>query len=126
MKTAKYVISFFALGLFISLTVIFFNLFKSNDVYKFSVNKAKSNPVVLQSLGPEISEGLMPTGSISEGHQSGKTSLVITLKGSEGEGKLLVDAVKEDGVWHYKKLVFQDGKSKQSTDLLDRLPAQAH
>ena len=89
------------------------------EPYKVGVKNAKSNPQIVQMLGDDIEEGMIPMGSVELKNSKGDAELEINLKGSKGEGTLFVEAVKEEGKWRFNKLKFNDKNSDKSVNLLE-------
>lgn len=81
----------------------------ASDVYADAVARARHHPEVAAALGDPISEGFMPSGSISKrttGGGSGEAELMIELSGPNGSGMVNADAHRVHGRWVYRRLVF--------------------
>lgn len=76
-----------------------------------AVAKAKAHPKVKEALGEPMERVGMPMGNINITNDSGRADLQLKLKGSKGEGMLMVNATKLGGVWSFQdiKLTPTDG-----------------
>jgi hypothetical protein len=96
------------LGLFAvficGIVVLVFSALKSSDVYKTAVARAKADARVQRALGPDIHEGLFPTGKTNVTGASGEADLAISISGGKGKGTIYVVATKSAGDWEYSKL----------------------
>jgi hypothetical protein len=95
-----------------------FGIFKSSDVYKEALEKAKSNPVVEANLGSPIKEGLFPSGNINYEGSSGSADISIPISGPKGSGTIYAEASKSTCNWRFSRLIFESSQTKQRTDLL--------
>jgi hypothetical protein len=108
-----------------SILLLVFGAMKSSDVYKTALARARSDTRVRHALGPDIRDGMFPSGKTNVTGPSGEAELAITISGAKGKGTIYVIATKSAGEWHYSKLLVktadgetidlrQSGKSRDS------------
>jgi hypothetical protein len=94
-----------------------FYLLKSSEAYQLAVAKLQANTVAVSALGAPISPG-MPSGKLSTEGTSGHAELNFSVTGTKATGRLMVEALKKDGVWSLKTLRLKiDGRD----DVIDLL-----
>ena len=106
-------------GFIASIMFIAFSAMKSSDAYKDAVAKASAHPLVQESIGTPIEEGMFASGKINVGGASGNASLSIPLSGPKGEAILYVKAEKSAGQWTYSILAVEIKATQQMIDLLE-------
>ncbi|MBP5576719.1 MAG: hypothetical protein J6X67_08180 [Treponema sp.] len=120
-KKIKYVI-IFSIGLLlaISVCIFVFSSLSNCEPYKHSVEVIENNKEIIEYLGEDYKISKIVSGSIStSGNGTGEASISYTIKGKNGKSRVYVDAVKENGIWNYRKLIFYKEKGKvDSIDLL--------
>lgn len=87
------------------LAIIFFSVFalmKSTPVYKTALERAKSNPQVIEALGTPIKEGYVITGSTHTEGPGGEVNIGIPISGPKGKGTIYVVADKVANRWTYR------------------------
>jgi len=77
---------------------------KSSDAYKMAMEKAQTDPRVIERLGTPIEAGMFVGGSIKVEGTSGKADLTIPISGPKGEGAIYLDATKFAGDWTFNRL----------------------
>ena len=117
----KYIL-IFSIGLLLAviICVSVFSSFSNCEPYKYSVEVIKDNQEIIEYLGENYKISKIISGSIStNGDGTGKASISYTIKGKNGKSRVYVDALKENGIWNYRKLIFYKEKGKvDSIDLL--------
>lgn len=117
----KYIL-IFSIGLLLAIIVYIFvfSTFSNCEPYKYSVEVIENNQEILEYLGENYKISKIISGSIStSGDRTGKASISYTIKGKNGKSRVYVDALKENGIWNYRKLIFYKEKGKvDSIDLL--------
>ena len=81
-----------------------FSSMRSSDVYLQALDKARSNPQVVRSLGTPLEAGWWLSGSMSTAGDSGSAVLTIPISGPQGKAKINLDAKKVGGRWTFKRL----------------------
>lgn len=81
--------------------------------YENAFRIAENNIELVHSIGKPIVQKGFVLGSINTSSDSGTADLIVPVKGTKGSGKLLVYAVKQNGTWKMKELVFEN-KEKNS------------
>jgi hypothetical protein len=116
---------FTMIGAFVGVIALIFFLvvgaIKSTDVYQQALDKAKSNPEVIGSIGQPIKDGMLPQGNINTSGDSGEADFQIPISGPAGSGKIYVEAKKRVGEWEFNSLIVTvDGKDGDKTiDLME-------
>lgn len=117
----KYIL-IFSIGLLLAVTICVsvFSSFSNCEPYKYSVKVIENNQEIMEYLGENYKISKFISGSIStNGDGTGKASISYTIKGKNGKSRVYVDALKENGIWNYRKLIFYKEKGKvDSIDLL--------
>jgi len=101
-----------------SVVVIVFSAVKSTDVYKDALARARSDPAVIEALGPPVTEGFLISGNTKVNGASGEANLAIPVSGPKGKGTIYVAAKKSLGRWDYSGLVLEIANTRQRIDLL--------
>jgi hypothetical protein len=103
---------------FVALIVmIIFGAMKSSDVYKSALNKAKTDPRVINVLGSPIKEGMFVSGNTSVNGASGQADLAVPISGPKGKGTIYIVASKSAGLWSYSTLVVEVQETKERINL---------
>jgi hypothetical protein len=106
-------------GFIASIMFVAFGVMKSSDAYKDAVARARAHPLVQESIGSPIEEGMFVTGNIHVSGASGDAGLSIPLSGPKGEATLFVEARKSAGRWTYSTLIVEIKATQQRIDLLE-------
>lgn len=91
----------FLAGIFL----LVFSSFRSSDVYRMALERARANPDVVRQLGTPIEPGWWVSGSMNVTGGSGSADLAIPIHGPKGTGKIELVARKRDGRWMFRRLV---------------------
>lgn len=112
-----------ALGGFLTaILAIVFGSLRSTDVYKETLDSARSHPAVVEALGQPVEDGWFMSGNIETTGPSGSADIAIPVHGPKGEGKLYAVAVKSADRWEYQTLeVAVEGRDGR----IDLLQAEA-
>ena len=103
-----------------AIILLVFSLFTNSEPYKHSIEVIENNAEVKEYLGSGYKQKGMISSSINlTGGGFGTANLSYKLKGKNGVSRVYVEAVKENGVWLYKKLVFY--KKLGHSDAVDLL-----
>src|SRR5215212_2082477 len=111
-------ITIFFVGFVASIILIMFSAFKSTDVYKDALARAKANPAVIEALGSPIKEGFLVSGNTNVNGAAGEANLAIPISGPKGKGTIYVAATKSLGHWNDSGLVVEIRQTHQRIDLL--------
>jgi Cytochrome oxidase complex assembly protein 1 len=107
-----------------AVVLLIFGSMKQSDVYKHSLAKAQTDPVVAQKLGTPIKPGMWLSGNININGPSGEAKLSIPISGPKGTGTIYVEATKSAGKWNYSLMqVAIDGEDTR-IDLLQDFQEQ--
>jgi hypothetical protein len=77
---------------------------KSLDVDDDALRRARAHPAVVEALGEPIERGWGFQGSLDYSGDGGSALIELPLRGPKGSGKLIIDADRRDGEWHYRRL----------------------
>ncbi len=113
-----------AVGFFVLLFVLVFSAMKSSDAYKEALQRAQTNPAVIEALGTPIKDGLFVSGTTKVENGVGEADLSIPVNGPKGSGTIYALATKSGGNWIYTKLEVEIKGSGARIDLLPPDPAQ--
>lgn len=90
----------------VTLTILV-TVFTNSEPYKYSLRMIENNAEIRDYLGAGYTRKGMITGSINmSGSASGTANISYKLKGKNGVSRVYVEAVKENGLWFYQRLVF--------------------
>ena len=105
-----------------TIAIIFFvfSMMKSSDAYKEAVARAKADPLVQETIGTPIEEGLFISGNIKVNGQSGQAKLSVPIVGPSGKATILAVAAKSRGEWKFSTLLVRIAKTKQTINLLKK------
>lgn len=95
-------------------------MFTSSEPYEYAMEHAKNNPEVINILGAPIESDGIINGNISLRNNDGEADFSIPIKGSSGEGNIIVVAEKKDGTWFYEKLYVQIKSNQEQINLLEK------
>ena len=100
--------------------VFVFSTFLKSEPYLYSIQLIENNQEILNYLGENYKLRKIVSGSIStNGNGTGTASISYKIKGKNGVSRVYVDAIKENGIWNYRKIIFYKEKGKaDSIDLL--------
>lgn len=91
---------------------------RQSGIQQEALERVRTHPALIESLGEPIETGWMIEGSINVSPGSGEADYSIPLSGPKGEGRLYVVATKPGNDWQFEELyVVLDG-SGQRIDLL--------
>ncbi len=108
--------------------VLVFGAIKSSDVYKHSVETAKSSVELQKQMGTPIKEGVFVSGNVNtNGTSDGDANLSIPISGPNGSGTIHAVATKKNGKWIYSELDvdLDNGSSGPINLLADDNPSKA-
>ncbi len=106
-----------AIVLFVGIIVGTFSILRHSEAYQLGVAKLQSSPIAANLLGTPISAG-NPTGSIKINGSAGNAALSFSASGPRASGTVVVQAVKQNGVWSLTRLMLKlDGKD-EAIDLI--------
>lgn len=94
-----------------------FYALKSSEAYQLALSTLQANSQAVSALGAPISGGI-PSGKISINGASG--SLKFSVTGTKAAGQLVVEAMKQNGVWSLKVLNLKIDGRDDVIDLLKR------
>ena len=94
------------------------SVMRNSDVAKQSLLRARSNPLLVKSLGTPIEEGWLVSGSINISTTSGDADLAVPISGPKGKGKIYVTAQERAGAWSYSVMEAAIEGSDQRINLL--------
>ena len=107
------------IGGFLAVIIYFiFGFVKSTDTYKEAVERAKTNPFVMEALGSPLKEGFFVTGNIKVSGSSGEADFSIPISGPKGKARIFAVAKKSAGEWTFSTLFVVVKESRQRIDLL--------
>jgi hypothetical protein len=84
-----------------------------------AIEMAKHDAMVQQELGKPMKSAFLPSGEINVNNGAGNADLKIRLKGSKQDGILYVEAIREQGSWHFRELRLVTEESDRDIDLLE-------
>jgi Cytochrome oxidase complex assembly protein 1 len=106
---------------------VFFRGFKSAQVYKEAVARARSNPEVRRELGEPVRPGWWVSGSLRVSGPSGIARFSTPLHGPEGQAMLHVQAQKIADRWRFEVLEVEvPGRSERIRLLEDGSPGREY
>ena len=89
-----------------------FSILKHSEAYQLGVSRLQSSPIAQNLLGTPISAGY-PSGSIRINGSSGTAELRFSASGPRASGIVVVQAIKNNGVWSLTRLSLKlDGKDE--------------
>jgi hypothetical protein len=94
-----------------------FYLLKSSEAYQLAVTRLNANAEAVNALGAPISTGT-PFGQIKINGSSGRAALEFSVSGSKATGRLMLEALKNDGVWSLTVLKLKIDGHDDVIDLL--------
>lgn len=83
-----------------------FALLRSSDVATMALERARSEPAVVQALGEPIEMGLLVQGSVSREGSGGNAELSVPISGPKGSAMVEVTAVRKSGKWTLTQVSF--------------------
>ena len=90
---------------------------RSSTPYKDAMQRAQTDPRVIEALGSPIEPGLFISGSINTQNQSGDADLSIPVSGPKGKARISVKGTKDEGRWTYTRMTVTPAKG-EPIDLL--------
>ena len=105
-------------GMIASFAIFAFGLMKSSDAYKQAMVIVRQSPVVIETLGLPIKEGLITSGSVNINGPSGHAELAIPVSGPKGSATVFLEARKSAGEWTFQKLIVEIEQTGARIDLL--------
>ncbi len=103
------------------LVALVFGGIKSSDAYKQALEKARTDPAVVASMGSPIQDSWYLTGSINVSGPTGDADLAIPIHGPKGKGTLYAVAKKSAGQWHFTTLQVEIEGTPGRIDLLQQV-----
>jgi hypothetical protein len=103
---------------FIGIVVV--GAMRSSTPYQDAMERARTDPRVIEALGSPIEPGLFISGTINTKNQSGDADLSIPISGPRGKARIHVVGTKDSGRWSYSKMVVTPEKG----DVIDLLLKQ--
>src|SRR5579871_6136899 len=94
-----------------------FSLLKNSEAYQLAVSRLQANTAAASALGAPISTGI-PSGKISINGTSGHAELEFSATGTKAAGRVVAEALKENGVWSLKVLKLRADGRDDEIDLL--------
>lgn len=79
-------------------------LIRNSDVVQGAVARAERDPQVVAALGTPLEVGWLTLGSIETSNGGGNADLTLPISGPRGSGQMIVEAVRREGVWQYRRL----------------------
>ncbi len=79
-------------------------MISDSEPAQYALEKASTNPIVLEALGEPIEKDGMASGSINFSNDEGSADLKIPISGPKGSAVIRVVAEKYDDSWNYEKL----------------------
>jgi hypothetical protein len=98
--------------------LVIFGAIKSSDAYKIALERAKSDPRVIEELGEPIEAGWFLSGKTKVDGDSGESDLTIPIQGPKGKASVYAVATKSAGEWEYSKLIVKVRSTGETIDLL--------
>jgi hypothetical protein len=108
------IFSLFIGGIFYAIT----SSMKNSAPYKEAIKQVQKNKLVTEKLGDFIESDGMITGEVNISGPSGTVDLQIPIKGTKGEGVLVVVADKQNSQWKYKVMHVNLNDSTEQINLL--------
>jgi TonB family protein len=97
---------------------------KSSEVYQSALERAKSNPAVVEELGEPIKDGWLVRGSVELSGATGRASFQIPISGPKKSGTIYAEALKDPkvsgGGWYYTTLAVEVEGRPDRIDLRGR------
>ena len=90
---------------------------RSSTPYKDAMQRAQTDPRVIEALGSPIEPGLFISGSINTQNQSGDADINIPVSGPKGKASIHVVGTKDSGRWTYTRMIVTPAKG-EPIDLL--------
>ena len=115
--TIVWVVAICVLGM-VGLIGGIFGILGSSQVTKTSVQRAQTDPRVIEHLGEPIKQGWIVQGSVETSGPSGNADVSIPLSGSKRKGTLYAVARKRDGIWTFQALELEVEGEPGRIDLL--------
>jgi Cytochrome oxidase complex assembly protein 1 len=87
-----------------------FYILRQSEAYELGEARLRASPQVTDVLGTPISTSY-PTGSFASDGASGRAALNFSATGPKATGRVVLEAIKKDGVWSLTKLTLKvDGR----------------
>jgi len=84
----------------------------------YAFEQTVQNKKAISLLGEPIERRGIASGSVSFSNNDGEANLNIPIKGSKGNGTIVVKATKTDGVWSYETLYVYIKETREKINLL--------
>ena len=94
--------------------------FDDSTPVKYATELASNNPDVIENLGESIEKNGIPSGNISLSNDNGEIDFSIPVKGSKGEGTIVIRGIKTDGNWVYEDLYVLIKETQEQINLLEK------
>ena len=98
----------------------FSKLFNESTPIQYAKEQTFNNPEVLFKLGNDVKSTGIPSGNISTNGNNGEVNMSFAIKGSNGEGTVIVKGIKSDGIWVYEDLYVVTKETKEQINLLEK------
>ncbi|KAB1160756.1 hypothetical protein F7018_02450 [Tenacibaculum aiptasiae] len=86
---------------------------------EYAMEQVRNNEKVISLLGDNIEKYGIPSGNISLRNNDGDVDFSIPIRGSKGEGTLIVKGIKTDGEWVYEDLYVRIKETQEEINLLE-------
>jgi hypothetical protein len=96
-------------------------MFDEATPVKYATALAYNSPEVIEALGDSIEKYGIPSGNISLTNDDGEIDFSIPIKGSKGEGALIIKGIKVAGKWVYEDLYVLIKDSQEQINLLEKI-----
>jgi hypothetical protein len=91
-------------GLIGGTLAVVFGALKSSEPYQMALERAQSDPAVVEALGEPIQPGWWVVGSIETQGISGTADIQFPISGPKNSGTVFLTARRENGVWNFYSL----------------------
>lgn len=105
-------------GLFAGLFLGMAKAVRSSEIYAGALERAKSEPAVVEALGMPIEAGFWCSWSVSVRGSKGDATGAVPISGPRGKATIYLVAAKSADVWQYTTLAVQIEASGGRIDLL--------
>jgi hypothetical protein len=95
-----------------------FYILRDSEAYELGESRLKVSRAATDALGIPISTSF-PMGSISTNGATGRAVLNFSATGPKATGRVLLEAIKKDGVWSLTKLTLKVDGRDDVIDLID-------
>ncbi|RKF04114.1 cytochrome oxidase complex assembly protein 1 [Tenacibaculum lutimaris] len=96
------------------------NMINNATPVEYAIELAAKNELVIKNLGEPIEKYGIPSGNISLTNDDGDVDFSIPIRGSIGEGTLVIRGIKIDGEWVYEDLYVRIRDTQEEINLLEK------